>query len=98
MLMLMSAVETGQMSAVETRHLPPPPLPSSPPRLGPPAAGEGGGGGQSYIPSEKMSHAHSHPPSHNIGSVCDSSVRKQLDPNSEAEAIVSESAKVTTIE
>ena len=48
--MLMSAVETGQMSAVETRRLPPPPLPSSPPRLGPPpAAGEGGGGGKCLV-------------------------------------------------
>ena len=36
MLVLMSAVETGQMPAVETRHLPPTPLPSSPPRLVPP--------------------------------------------------------------
>ena len=35
MLVLMSAVEKGQMSAVETRHLPRPPLPSSLPRLGP---------------------------------------------------------------
>ena len=44
MLMLMSAVETGQMSAVETRHLPPAPLPAAPRGLAPPAAGEGGVG------------------------------------------------------
>ena len=96
MLMLMSAVETGQMSAVETRHLPPP-LPSSPPRLAPrPAAGEGGGGGQECT-MKPVSLVHSHPPSHNIGSVCDSSVTEHMDPNSEAEAIVNESAKVATI-
>ena len=48
----MSSVETGQMPAVETRHLPPPPLPSSPPQLGPtlpPAAGEDGGGGKRLV-------------------------------------------------
>ena len=34
--MLMSAVETGQMSAVETKHLPPPPSPAAPRGLAPP--------------------------------------------------------------
>ena len=40
----MAAVETGQMSAVETRH-----LPAAPCGLAPPAAGEDGGGGKCLV-------------------------------------------------
>jgi len=41
-----------------------------------------------------MSVAHSHPPSHYIGNVCDSSVTKQVDPNSDSEAMVSDPPKL----
>ena len=45
MLRLMSAVETGQMSAAETRHLPPPPSsPAAPRGLAPPRCCWGGWG------------------------------------------------------
>ena len=54
--MLMSVVETGQMSALETRHLRPPlPSPAAPRGLAPPAAGEGGGGGKCLVSTADIS-------------------------------------------